>query len=500
MTEKTETARRLVDAELEMALIGGIFLLGTQGANIAAAHGVTIDTLATSQAIAAFHACGETLRETPADKIDPVPLAKRLKEMETPAPECGWANWVAKCLDAAPPSLSSFPQLCQALKEIERRRGVYEAGRELQEQALTAPNFDGIGKTGAKVAELAKGGGGRECLLTVNLADVADGGGVKWFWPGRVERGALTVFNGMPGAGKSLLTIDLISRLTTGRPFPDGAPMGEPGAALMLTEEGESMANTIKPRLVAAGADLSRVEVADCLVLPNGKEECFTLAHIDALQGRAEAMPGLRLMVIDPAGSYIGGDTDAGQDNKVRAVLRPLLKLADRLQIAVILVTHSRKMGAANANDLILGSRAFSGAARCIWHIGKAPDASVPERVLFLPGKISNAKTPPGLAYRIVSHDGAARLAWETEPVNADAHQIFCGAAGGERGPGRPSEALADAVDFLREYLADDDRPSAEVKDAARARGITERTLKRAQKEIGTVSTKINSVWHMGLP
>ena len=393
-------------------------------------------------------------------------------------------------------ALAELPGLLGRLREAwqERRRAALVTDAMRAEAAGDRARADALyGEIAALAVNAGPGGRGR--LRTRNAGEVAERP-IVWLWPGRIECGAMTVFNGFPGAGKSLLTLHIAACVTTGRPFPDGTPGGTPGRVLLLTEESESIDKTIKTRLVGAGADCRRVEVVDCLVREDGREDCFTLRDIDELARAVEARADLRLIVIDPAGSYIGGDTDAGQDNKVRAVLRPVLKLVERLELALIVVTHSRKNGAGRADDLILGSRAFSGMARCIWHVGKDPNA--PERVLFLPGKISNARPPQGLAYRIAEREGRPYLEWEPDPVTISADEAFT--QPGAAAIGRPPVALNEAKEFIADTLADGPKPSAEIERDAAAAGIAPATLKRAKADMGIVSIKDGTTWHWDLP
>src|SRR5947199_2428072 len=83
---------------------------------------------------------------------------------------------------------------------------------------------------------------------------------VTWLWPGRLALGKLAILDGDPGLGKSLVTLDVCARLSTGRPFPDGSPGPGVGSALILNRE-DGAEDTIRPRLQALGADLARVFV-----------------------------------------------------------------------------------------------------------------------------------------------------------------------------------------------------------------------------------------------
>jgi hypothetical protein len=53
---------------------------------------------------------------------------------------------------------------------------------------------------------------------------------VDWLVPGRFALGKLALLEGDPGLGKSLLTLDLCARLSTGRPFPEDGPALQRGS------------------------------------------------------------------------------------------------------------------------------------------------------------------------------------------------------------------------------------------------------------------------------
>src|SRR5712692_1582747 len=79
-----------------------------------------------------------------------------------------------------------------------------------------------------------------------------------WLWPGRLLAGKLTLIDGDPSQGKSLMTLDLASRLTTAVALPDGFRPPQPSAVVLVGSE-DGMRDTVLPRLRAAGADLCRV-------------------------------------------------------------------------------------------------------------------------------------------------------------------------------------------------------------------------------------------------
>ena len=110
-------------------------------------------------------------------------------------------------------------------------------------------------------------------------------------------------------------------------------------------------------------------------------------------------LPDCKLVVIDPIGSFLGNGTDAHRDNEVRGVLAPVAMLAEKHGPAVLVVAHRRKSAGSIADDLALGSRAFTGIARAVWHLTRDPDDKA--RRLLLPGKNNLAREGDGLAFSI---------------------------------------------------------------------------------------------------
>jgi hypothetical protein len=228
------------------------------------------------------------------------------------------------------------------------------------------------------------------------------------------------------------------------------------------------------------------------------EEMMFQLGHLDALEDAIQSIPDLRLVVIDPVGSFIGGRTDAHRDNEVRAVLAPVAQLAERYDVAMLIVAHNRKGASTNADDTTMGSRAFVALARTVWHLIEDPDDK--NRRLLLPGKNNLAASQPGLAFSIVGEPGA--ICWEQDPVNLHADDGMAAVAQHSR-PGPEAEAASEALDFLRGVLADGPRLAKEIKEEAKeGHGISESTLKRSKKKLGVevYRNDIPGPWWWRLP
>jgi hypothetical protein len=160
---------------------------------------------------------------------------------------------------------------------------------------------------------------------------------VEWLWPDRIPRGAVTLFTGMPGLGKSLSTDDIAARLSKGSHWPDGSGNAPLGDVIILCAE-DSSEHTIRPRLDEAGADISRVHELRAFTSKTAERtECqFNLEKdVTLLRKALGRYPHTKAIIIDPISAYIG-DTNEFKDAEVRQMLAPLAKLADEMGIAVI--------------------------------------------------------------------------------------------------------------------------------------------------------------------
>jgi hypothetical protein len=247
---------------------------------------------------------------------------------------------------------------------------------------------------------------------------------IRWLWPGRIPLGKLTLLIGDPGLGKSLLTADVASRLTRGASFPDGATCAS-GSAIFLSAE-DDPADTIRPRLDAAGADVLRVHILEAVrvQLPSGSltEKSFNLeTDSAALEGALRGHPDVRLIVIDPISAYLGG-VDSHSNAELRSILAPLVALAGRLGVAVLCVTHLRKSAGA-ATYRAISSIAFAAAPRAVWAVASDPEDG--ERRLLLAVKQNLSPSAGGLAFRIETKDDVPCLAWEPGAIALAANDVL---------------------------------------------------------------------------
>ncbi|MBA3482615.1 MAG: AAA family ATPase [Pirellulales bacterium] len=314
------------------------------------------------------------------------------------------------------------------------------------------------------------------------LADV-EPRAVSWLWPGRMPLGRITLLVGRPGEGKSFLTTDMAARITTGTPWPDGSACPQ-GSVILISAE-DDPGDTIRPRLDAHYADVKRVHLLTAVRrVDDGDpiERMITLADVEAIEAALQRIPDCKLIVVDPIGSFLGGATDTHRDNEVRSVLAPIAKLAEQHGSAVLVVAHRRKSAGTVADDTALGSRAFTGIARAVWHLSR--DVESKSRRLLLPGKNNLAHEGDGLAFSI--HGEPPRIAWERDPVAMsadDAMAVEC--EGRDRKPGPDADARHAATDWLRSALAAGPRLATDLSDEWKnGIGGSKRTLDRAKQSL----------------
>lgn len=321
-------------------------------------------------------------------------------------------------------------------------------------------------------------------LRTVCFADV-EPKPINWLWPDKIARGKLTLISGDPGLGKSLITVALASAVSTGARWPVGGGNAPLGSVVMLSDE-DSKADTIRPRLDAAGADCSKVHgmqmvqeiTEDGEILNRG----FSLStDIERLATRVKEIGDVALIEIDPISAYLGG-TDSHKNADVRALLSPLSQLAERFNAAVVVVTHLNK-GSGSAMYRSVGSIAFTAAARTAWAVTK--DKDDPARRLMLPVKNNLGNDHSGMAYQVeTAANDAPVVMWEPDPVEIDINEALSTESDDFR------TERQEAGDWLEIELNGQPIPADQLRKMAAAAGHSWITVKRAKKDIGAVSKK----------
>jgi DNA polymerase len=313
---------------------------------------------------------------------------------------------------------------------------------------------------------------------------------VEWIWPGRFAVGKLGIIAGLPDEGKGQIFCDIAARITRpGSAWPCNEGIAPFGNVILLTAE-DDIADTVHPRLKAAGADPDRVEIVQ-MVREGDNERMFSLiTDLAILRQKICEVGDVRLVQIDPISAYLGvKKMDSFRNTDVRAVLSPLVTLAAELRVGIIGIMHfNKKTDVTNALLRISDSLAFGATAR---HVYAAVNDAENKRKLFVKGKNNLAPfEQKALAYnfsvREVGADEktgepifAPYIVWHPEYVDVTATEAMQAAADSKAPAARDS-----AKNFLKEMLADGPVASDEIEEAAAANGIAERTLYRAKAEL----------------
>jgi hypothetical protein len=334
-------------------------------------------------------------------------------------------------------------------------------------------------------------------MSTIRAADV-EPQAVSWLWPGRIPLGKVTMIVGYPGICKSLLGTFLAATVSQGAPWPIPGDLAPKGSVLMVSTE-DDPADTIVPRLQAAGAEMEAVHLFQDVTDSGGRRSLDLTHDLEALEQQAARLGEMRLIIVDPITACLGrANQNAAGD--IRAVMMGLADLAARTGTAVVVISHLNKGGSRQAMMRATGSLAFMAVARVAFLVDKNP--SDPDQHLLVPMKSNLSTEHQSLSFRVesVSIDAglAPRLVFDSEPVPITANEVLNETRGTKEG----RTALEEAKDFLQSHLAEGAVPASDVQAAAKAAGISPASLRRARNDMGITPKKsgMTGEWRWGLP
>lgn len=319
----------------------------------------------------------------------------------------------------------------------------------------------------------------------IYLSDVAPQS-VDWLWYPYIPYGKITIMHGDGGEGKTTLALNLAAILSKGDELPrnnfdEMKSTTEPITVIYQTAE-DGLADTIKPRLLAAGADCSRIITID--------ETKNVLSMTDERLEQTIKATGARLLILDPIQGYLGANVDINRANEVRPIFSQLSRIAEENNCAVLLIGHLSKCRQ-KASYRGLGSVDIVAAARSVLMVGKLPND--PEKRIICHSKSNLAQNGKSLNFKILN----GKVEWG-EFVSDIADEIF----GEIIAPRSPK--LNEAKDIILELLADGAKPSSEIFSAFQGEfNIGKRTVEQARTElknehkIKIYKTKENWVWEL---
>jgi hypothetical protein len=325
---------------------------------------------------------------------------------------------------------------------------------------------------------------------------------VSWLWPGRIPAAMVTILDGDPGAGKSILTAALAAAVSRGRALPGHVNGGQgenrapnlagPGDVIIIALEDDPAIVTV-PRLIAARANLARVHVPAFFEMAVERTARFPddLTRLHNLLDTCHA----RLVIIDPLLAAL----NSTREREVQWVLSDLSLIAATTGAAIVLIRHLTKRAGPSAIYRGRGSIGIIGAARSGLLLTAHPYAA--DQLLLTVSKSNLGARPPALALRIVpAANGSAGVVWgKEELITADLAQ----GARTRASSVQPERELSAAIAWLRDALGDGPLPAKQVFAEARENGFARRTLERAKVAAEIASRRIQEpepFWQWSLP
>jgi putative DNA primase/helicase len=335
-------------------------------------------------------------------------------------------------------------------------------------------------------------------------ADVAPEA-IRWLWTNNIARGKFHLIAGAVGAGKTTLALAVLATLTRrGGRWPDGTLVDEPVNGLIWSGE-DDVADTLIPRLLAMGADMSRVYfVGDVLV--DGKARPFDPARdMQSLEMEARRIGDVGLLIVDPVVQAVAGDSH--KNTEVRRSLQPLTDLARRLDAAALGISHFSK-GSAGRDPVerVTGSVAFGALPRIVFAAAKTTDDAGKVTRIFVRAKSNIGPDGGGFTFDLEQvdlpgHDGitGSRVLW-TGGIEGTARDLLAAAEMTDNPEDRG--ATDEATDWLRDMLVDGAMKAADVQKQARIAGISDKGLRRAREKLGIRPKKqdFTGGWIWSLP
>ena len=297
----------------------------------------------------------------------------------------------------------------------------------------------------------------------------------KWLWYPYIPFGKITVIQGDPGEGKTTLILNIAARLTQGI-LPQSQEKCEPMNVIYQTAE-DGLSDTVKPRLLSAGADCSRI------IVINESERNVTMS--DKRLEAAIAHTHAKLVILDPLQAYIGAEVDMHRANEIRPVMSHLASIAEKYGCSVVLIGHMNKAMGMKSTYRGLGSIDITAAARSVLIVAR--DKENPNFRVVAHTKSSLAPEGKTVAFEL-DPDSGFHFKGEYE-CNID--EILLGV--GSKSKGR------QAMELLQEELKDGEVSQKVISAKAKYSRISSRTLNEAKKILGVKSVKRNDQWYWSL-
>jgi len=313
-------------------------------------------------------------------------------------------------------------------------------------------------------------------LKMIKMSDI-EAQEIEWLWYPYIAYGKLAIVQGDPGDGKTTLILNLAAKLTKGEGLDENMKVMGPMNVIYQTAE-DGLADTVKPRLLQAGADCEKVLVID--------ESEKSLSMLDERIEEALIKTGARVLILDPIQAYLGSGTDMNRANEVRNMTKRLAALAEKYKCAIILIGHMNKAAGNKAAYRGMGSIDFYAVARSVLLVGRVEGE--PNIRAMVQIKNNLAEFGHAKAFRL-SEEGFRWLG--DYEITAD--EVLGGYA-------PKINKLEQAKDLLRELSKELEKvESNSIYDMAKEQNISKRTLENAKREMGIRAKRENGSWYWPL-
>jgi KaiC/GvpD/RAD55 family RecA-like ATPase len=296
---------------------------------------------------------------------------------------------------------------------------------------------------------------------------------VDWLWYPYIPYGKITIVQGDPGEGKTTFVLQLAALLSKGEKLPCVDDNNEPISIIYQTAE-DGLDDTIKPRLVEAYADCSKIKVID--------ESKDPLTMTDERIETAIAETGARLIILDPIQAYLGANVDMHRANEIRPVLQRLAFIAEKYKCAIVLIGHMNKSKGAKSTYRGLGSIDFQATARSVLIVGRIKEN--PTVRVIAHEKSSLAPEGDSIAFELDTESG---FSWMGH-YDISAEDLLSGS------PKENKTKMAQQLIF--EMLENGAVQQKVIWEKANSMGISKRVLDQAKKNLEVKSKRIDSSWY----
>jgi putative DNA primase/helicase len=311
---------------------------------------------------------------------------------------------------------------------------------------------------------------------------------LRWLWPQKIPTGKMVFYTGKPDCGKTMCALDVAARVTTGADWPDGSKNQNGVGKVLIAASEDDPKDTLVPRLAAAGANLSNVEIVVCTAMTvkdkkRQRRELDLQRDAKMLIAAIRANPEIKLLVLDPITSFFGA-ADQNKDKDVRPIMDSLKRTCEKSGLTILGLIHSNKRSDVDAIGKVSGAGALAASVRAVWGFSRDTEDRKLYHMAHVKGNLTKDKS--GLDYSIeetkVTIEGKAvgipHIVWGAR-YEGDADDLL--ASERTQKDTKDTKAMAAKLLIRSQKFPIKCKPFYEL---AEAEGIKATTLKNAKREL----------------